>query len=210
MRDIRKLLLIAMVVAVAAGLSGCCCCYGMDGFTSKYKSSVEGVQFPSTLDVGGMSLAKTKSVYYATKDDCRNAVLAGLAEEGVEASSGAEGLDSALTAAGALEGRSFEYSDASGTKHVGGFVGRSDSPGKLAATYLAGKNALPQFSGVSMTGTYDAGDEADRLETDLYHKYAYIAVCRDSNLFVYAVSFDSASDAEAAVHMAIGACGTAA
>lgn len=210
MKNLYKILMVVLVIAVVASLSGCCCCYGMDGFTSKYKKSVSNIEFPSVFETGGKKLTKIKSVFYDTKERCKNAVLDGLTDEGVDGSDYADVLDSAMGAAGALEGKSFEYADETGEKRVGGFVGRSDSPGKLAATYLAGSQVLPSYGGVSVTGNFDAGNEANRLETDLYHEYAYIAVCRDSNMFIYAVSFDSASDAEAAVRMALESCGQAA
>jgi hypothetical protein len=209
MKNLYKILILALVIAVAVSLSGCCCCYGMDGFTSKYKKSVSNIEFPSVFEVGGKKLTKIKSVFYSTTNDCKNAVIDSLGEEGVDASDYTGMLDTALSASGAMEGKSFEYADSTGTKRIGGFVGRSDSPGKLAATYLAGSQVLPSYGGVSVTGSYSAGNEANRLETDLYHKYAYISVCRDSNMFIYAVSFDSATDAEAAVRMALESCSAA-
>lgn len=209
MKKVNQIVILAFIVVICVSLSGCCCCYGMDGFTSKYKKSVSNIQFPSTFDVGGKKLTQIKSVFYPTQNDCKSAVIDSLDEEGVDASDFTGVLDTALSSSGAMEGKSFEYADSTGTKRIGGFVGRSDSPGKLAATYLAGAQALPSYNGVSVTGSFDAGNEANRLETDLYHKYAYIAVCRDSNMFVYAVSFDSATDAEAAARMALESCNAA-
>ena len=52
MNSIAKISAIAVLILVAVGFSGCCCCYGVDGFTSKYQKSADAIQFPQQITAG--------------------------------------------------------------------------------------------------------------------------------------------------------------
>ena len=97
----------------------------------------------------------------------------------------------------------FEYSDASG-KRVGGVVGKGDSPGKLSAAFIAGKQLIGT-KGLQYGESFKAGDEAYVYSTDEFRQPAHVAFCRYSNMFVYACSYDSSTSAQDAVSSAIAA-----
>ncbi len=211
MNYILKASTIVLVIAIAANMSGCCCCYGMDGFTSKFQKSANLIQFPSALDVGGKTLTKISSEFYATAAACRDASLKALRNEGQEGKMSAGDIDQALSIAGGSEGKSFEYADSAGDKRIGGFVGKSDSPGKMSASFILGKQVLSGTKDLTYVDSFKAGDEAYIYQTDTFNeKPAYIAICRYSNMLIYACSYDSSEDAQAAVKMAVEAIDAAA
>jgi hypothetical protein len=210
MNFILKVSALVLLVAVAASMSGCCCCYGMDGFTSKFQKSANLIQFPSTVNIGGKTLTKISSEFYATAAACRDASMAALQKEGLGGRFSGGDIDQALSIAGGNEGKSFEYADASGDKRIGGFVGKSDSPGKLSASFIAGKPVLDGTQDIKYVESFKAGDEAYVYHTDSFREPAYIAICRYSNMLIYACSYDSSEDAQAAVRMAIEAIDQAA
>lgn len=210
MNFILKASTLVLVIAIVASLSGCCCCYGMDGFTSKFQKSANAIQFPSQFTAGEKTLTKIGSEFLATAEACRDASLKALRDEGLGGKIGGDDIDTALGIAGGNEGKSFEYADESGEKRIGGFVGKSDSPGKLAASFIAGKPLLDGAEDMVYMESFDAGDEAYIYQTDSFNEPAYFAVCRYSNMMIYACSYDSSEDAQAAVKMAIEAIDAAA
>lgn len=211
MLRLNKLLALALIVVIGISLSGCCCCCcGFDGFTSKYQKPITNLKFPSTLNIGGKVYSLAKSVHLPTPADCRNAVIEGLNAEGVNASGQESNVDSGLSLAGAQEALTFEYNDPSGIKQLAGFVGKGDSPGKLAAAFVLGNQLISQYPDIIKGPSYTAGDETYLLETDALHDYAYIAVTRYSNMLIYVVSFESYDHAKAGLSMAIQAIDNAA
>lgn len=79
MNSIVKISSIAVLIMVAIGFSGCCCCYGADGFTSKYQKSADVIQFPAQITAGGKVLTLTKSEYLPSADACKDASVYGYA-----------------------------------------------------------------------------------------------------------------------------------
>lgn len=205
MNSIVKISAIAVLILVAVGFSGCCCCYGADGFTSKYQKSADAIQFPAQITADGKTLTLTKSEYLPSADACKEASVKALADEGQGGKISAGDIGTALSFAGGTSGKTFEYSDASGTKRVGGFVGKGDSPGKLSAAFIAGKQLLSGSGDVKYSDSFKAGDEAYVYTTDEFREPASIGLCRYSNMFIYACSYDSSASAEDAVASAIAA-----
>jgi hypothetical protein len=190
---------------VAISFSGCCCCYGADGFTSKYQKSADAIQFPAQITAGGQTLTLTKSEYLSSADACKDASVRALADEGQAGKISSGDIGTAMSFAGGNSGKTFEYSDASGKKRVGGFVGKGDSPGKLSAAFVAGKQLLSGSNDLKYVDTFKAGDEAYVYSTDEFREPANIALCRYSNMFVYACSYDSSASAQDAANSAIAA-----
>jgi hypothetical protein len=203
MNSTVKISAIAVLIMVAIGFSGCCCCYGVDGFTSKYQKSANDIQFPSQITAGGKTLTLTKSEFYSTPDACKNAISDALIAEGIT-DIGKSDIGNALSFAGGNEAKMFEYSDASG-KRVGGVVGKGDSPGKLSAAFVAGKQLIGGYSGLQYVENFKAGDEAYVYSTNEFRQPADIAFCRYSNMFVYVCSYDSSASAQDAAKSAIEA-----
>jgi hypothetical protein len=203
MKSLVKTSAIAVLIVVAISFSGCCCCYGVDGFTSKYQKSADDIQFPAQITADGKTLTLTKSQYYSTPEACKNAIEQALIDEGIT-NIGESDIGNALSFAGGNEGKVFEYSDASG-KRIGGVVGKGDSPGKLSAAFVAGKQMIGSYGGLNYVNSFKAGDEAYVYSTDEFRAPANVAFCRYSNMFVYACSYDSAASAEDAVTSAISA-----
>jgi hypothetical protein len=200
-----KISAIAVLIVVAISFSGCCCCYGLDGFTSKYQKSADDIQFPAQITAGGKTLTLTKSEYLPSADACKNASIKALADEGLAGKISSGDIGTAISMAGGTSGKTFEYSDASGKKRVGGFVGKGDSPGKLSASFITGKQLLSGSSELKYSDSFKAGDEAYVYTTNELREPASIALCRYSNMFVYACSYDSSASAEDAVTSAIAA-----
>jgi hypothetical protein len=200
----------ALIVVIGISLSGCCCCCGFDGFTSKYQKPITNLKFPSTLNIGGKLYSLTKSIHLPTPADCRNEVIKALKDEGVDAAGQESNVDSAISLMGLQEALTFEYSDPSGHKQIGGFVSKSDSPGKLQAAFVLGSQLVPQYPEIVVGPAYTAADETHLVETDELHDYAYIAVTRYSNMLIYVVSFESYDHAKAGLNMAIQAIDSAA
>jgi hypothetical protein len=175
----------------------------VDGFSSKYQKSANDIQFPSEITAGGKTLTLTKSEFYSTSDACKNAIKQALVDEGIS-DIGESDIGNALGFAGGNEAKMFEYSDASG-KRVGGVVGKGDSPGKLSAAFVAGKQLIGGYSGLQYVENFKAGDEAYVYSTNEFRQPANIAFCRYSNMFVYVCSYDSSASAQDAAKSAIEA-----
>jgi hypothetical protein len=175
----------------------------VDGFTSKYQKSADAIQFPEQITADGKTLTLTKSEYYSSSDACKSAIASALTDEGIS-NIGESDIGNALGFAGGNEAKMFEYSDASG-KRVGGVVGKGDSPGKLSASFLAGKQLIGSYGGLQYVESFKAGDEAYVYSTDEFRQPAHVAFCRYSNMFVYACSYDSSASAQDAVKSAIAA-----
>lgn len=203
MNSICKISVIAVLIMAAISFSGCCCCYGMDGFSSKYQKSASAIEFPEQITADGKPLTLTKTEYFSTSDTCKSAIAQALADEGIS-DIGESDIGNALGFAGGSEAKMFEYSDASG-KRVGGVVGKGDSPGKLSASFVAGKQLIGSYGGLEFVEDFKAGDEAYVYSTDEFRQPAHVAFCRYSNMFIYACSYDSSASAQDAVKSAIEA-----
>jgi hypothetical protein len=197
----------AVLIMVAIGFSGCCCCYGVDGFTSKYQKSANAIEFPAQITADGKTLTLTKSEYLSSSEICKNAISRALIDEGIT-DIGESDIGNALSLAGGNEAKMFEYSDGS-SERVGGVVGKGDSPGKLSASFIAGKQLIGSYGGLQNGESFKAGDEAYVYSTNEFRQPAHVAFCRYSNMFVYACSYDSSASAQDAVKSAISAIDTA-
>lgn len=201
----KKLLSLAVIVVIAIALSGCCCCCcGFDGFTSKFQKPITNLKFPSTMNIGGKLYTLSKSIHLPNPAEMRNEVIDAFDKEGVNAFGQESNIDSAISLMGLQEALTFDYFDPSGNK-LGGFVSKSDSPGKLAAAFILGSQLAAQYPEIVKGPDYTAGDESYLVETDELHDFAYIAVGRYSNMLIYVVSFESYDHAKAGLNMAIAA-----
>jgi hypothetical protein len=205
MKGSGKIVLLLTIVSIAAIMSGCCCCCGMDGFTSKYKYSVDKVKFPSTITVGSTVYNLISSTTYDSQSSCVNKFISNANAEGFDTSSIGDMVTSGAQATGIYEAKEFIYQAANGDR-IKGFVGKSGSPGQLSGAYLVGKQTVGAISDIIGGGSAGYGDESGMYTTHMPNgKNGFATAARDSNMFLFAYSYSGYPAANAGVNAALKA-----
>jgi hypothetical protein len=214
---LNQVLIVVIIIAIVAMLSGCICCYGMDGMLSKLKKPVSAINFPSQLKIGGKSYNKVYSNEYLDQASARAGLkkFAGKLGYGTGDFSGI--IDKAIDLSGIKQYKSFKYSDGSQKGTLGGFVGKADAPSTVTGGYEALKQAVNadmgsindpgqntgNVQGVSSSGSTDLGNGGDRYTMTVNGQTCYVIMVKYSNMYVTAYSFESFAADEAAINMAI-------
>jgi hypothetical protein len=205
MKGSGKLVLLLTIVSIVALVSGCCCCCGMDGFTSKYKYSVDKVKFPSTIKVGSTTYNLVSSTTFNTQESCVNKFISNANAEGFQTSGFGDMITTGAQASGIYEAKEFIYQAANGDK-IKGFVGRSGSPGQLSGAYLTAKQTVSGISDIIGGGSAGYGDESGMYTTHMPNgKNGFATAARDSNMFLYAYSYSGYPASNAGVQAALKA-----
>lgn len=194
-----------VIVLVVASISGCCCCCGVDGFTSKYQKSVDDIEFPSQLTVGGTVYDLVESVTYKSQEDCVEKFISNSREEGFDMDGYKDMIPSGAQLSGIYEAKEFVYRSANGDK-IKGFVGKSGSPGQLSGVCTIGKQTVAAVGEIMAGEAPGMGDESACYSARLPNgKMGYATASRYSNLFVYAYSYSSYDATNEAVSASIEA-----
>jgi hypothetical protein len=215
---LNKLLLVATMIVVVAMVSGCICCYGMDGMFSKLKKPVTAINFPSTLSFGGKTYDKIYSNEYLDSAAVKTGARKFAGKLGYGTGDIAGLIDKAIDLSGVNQYKSFKYSDGTKTGTIGGFVAKTDAPSTVTGGYegdkamaTAGESTINDpsqnqgsVSDVSNAGTTELGNGGDRFMSKVDGQDCYVIVVKYSNLYISAYSFESFDADEAAINMAIG------
>ncbi len=213
----KKLLVAIIAISIVATLSGCICCFGMDGMFSKLKKPVSAINFPDTLSIGGKTYNKVYSNEYLDVDSVKSGLRNFAAKLGYGSSEFSGILDKAIDLSGIKQYKSFKYSDGSQKGVVGGMVGKTDAPSTVTAGYEAIKQsanaAMPSINdpsqntgriqNVASAGSTSLGNGGDRFTMTVDGQPCYVIVVKYSNLYIVAYSFESFEADEAAINMAI-------
>ncbi|WP_424357627.1 hypothetical protein [Methanocella sp. MCL-LM] len=200
-----SIIMIAAILVIVTSISGCCCCCGVDGFTSKYQKSIEDIEFPSQLTVGGTTYDLVESTTFRSQDDCVKKFISNSREEGISIEGYEDLIPTGAQLSGIYEAKEFVYRSASGDK-IKGFVGKSGSPGQLSGVCTIGKQTVAAVGEIVSAETPALGDESACYSARLPNgKTGYATASRYSNLFIYAYSYDSYDATNEAVRSSIDA-----
>jgi hypothetical protein len=213
---LNQLCTVILIIALVAVLSGCVCCFGMDGMLSKLKKPVSAIKFPSTLTIGG----KTYNRVYANEYLDPASARAGLKSFAGKLGYGTDlqGLiDKGIDLSGIKQYKSFKYSDGTQKGTLGGAVAKTDAPSTVTGGYEAIKGSVNAGMGsvndpgqntgnvqnVAPQGSTELGNGGDRYTMTVNGQPCYVIVVKYSNLYITAYSFESFAADEAAINMAI-------
>ncbi|MCD1294303.1 hypothetical protein CUJ83_04735 [Methanocella sp. CWC-04] len=217
MKDMKKILMLALILSVVVAFSGCICCCGLDGMLSKFKKSVTEISFPSEITIGGKTYKKVYTNEYIGSSAVKSQVKRLLPKLGYSGSEFLDPVDSFVDMTGITEYKSFKYAGSGPTQVVAGFVGKVSSPLTATANYESVKQIVN--SGLSMAndpgqnpggvqdisyeGGLGVGDGGDKYKAKLFGQDCYVVVTKYSNMFVSTYSLESFEAAKSAVEMAI-------
>lgn len=206
---LNKILIVAIVALIVVSLSGCICCCGLDGATSKFKKSVREINYPEKITAGGKTFTKKYSNEYIGESPVRNRIYQSLNKYGFDL--GDTDIDGLISLSGVTEAKSFNYQGPQGSEEIRGFSAKTDSPLKATASYEAGKQTASQISDIGDGGSTGIGDSSNRYTVGMPDgSTLYVVACKYSNMIVYSQSYDSYAAAEAGARAAIDAIDAAA
>jgi hypothetical protein len=212
-----QLTALIVIVAVVVALSGCICCCGLDSPLSKFKKSVTAIDFPDQITIGGKTYHKQFTHEHLTPDEAKQSIVNFAGKLGYDTSGLGDTANTLWGLAGVKEDKSFKYTGSGPNDIAGGSVAKTGAPSTASAGYTGIKQAAIAAMGqandpsvnkgsvknIVHEGSIGVGDEGDYGQATVDGKTCYVVVCRYSNMYVTAYSYDSPEAARQVAEFAI-------